>query len=82
MRNLILLSLAVALAAPAVAQVQPSWTRPQPLERVSRIPAARDIPYPGTLTIHVDATDTARAIYRVRETIPVQGPGPKDLLYH
>ncbi len=81
MRHLILISLAAALAAPAFAQAGPNWTRPQPLERISRIPAARDIPYPGTLTIHVDATDTARAIYRVRQTIPVPGAGPLVLLY-
>jgi predicted metalloprotease with PDZ domain len=79
LRNLILFSLAAALAVPAAAQVPP--TRPQPLERTSRIPPARDIPYPGTLTIHVDATDTARAIYRVRQTVPVQGAGPLVLLY-
>jgi predicted metalloprotease with PDZ domain len=76
-----LISLAAALAAPAIAQVQPNWTRPQPLERTSTIPAARDVPYPGTLTIHVDATDTARAIYRVRQTIPVPAAGRLTLLY-
>jgi predicted metalloprotease with PDZ domain len=42
---------------------------------------ARDIPYPGTLTLDVDATDTRRGIFRVRETIPVAGPGPLTLRY-
>jgi predicted metalloprotease with PDZ domain len=79
LRNIVLFSLAAALALPAAAQIAP--TRPQPIERVSRIPAARDLPYPGTLTIHVDATDTARAIYRVRQTVPVAGAGPLVLLY-
>jgi predicted metalloprotease with PDZ domain len=32
----------------------------------------RDIPYPGTLTVRVDATDLARRIFRVHETLPVQ----------
>jgi predicted metalloprotease with PDZ domain len=41
----------------------------------------RDITYPGTLSIHVDATDLARHIFLVQETIPVAGPGPLTLLY-
>jgi predicted metalloprotease with PDZ domain len=32
----------------------------------------RDVPYPGTLTVRVDATDLARRIFRVHETIPVK----------
>ncbi|MDE2079813.1 MAG: M61 family metallopeptidase [Burkholderiales bacterium] len=43
------------------------------------IPAGRAVPYPGLLTLQVDATDVARHIYRVRETIPVAGPGPMTL---
>jgi len=31
----------------------------------------RDVPYPGTLTVQVDATDLARRIFRVHQTIPV-----------
>ena len=84
MRKLVLISLAAALAVPAFgvpafAQVQMSQPQPAPIP--NRIPAARDIAYPGTLGIHVDATDTARAIFRVRQTIPVAGAGPITLLY-
>ncbi len=79
MRQLILLSLAAALAAPAFAQVAPS--EPQPIDSPSTIPAARDIAYPGMLNIDVDASDTARAIFRVKQTIPVAGAGPLTLLY-
>jgi predicted metalloprotease with PDZ domain len=32
----------------------------------------RDVPYSGTLTLNVDATDLARRIFRVHETIPVK----------
>jgi len=71
--------LVLALASPAAAQVAPS--RPQAAPLVDSIPAARDVAYPGTLRLEVDATDTARAIFRVRETIPVAGPGPLTLLY-
>lgn len=78
MRCLLLAATAIALAAPAFAQVEPS--RPQPLAVTESIPAARDIAYPGTLRLEVDATDTARGIYRVVETIPVEA-GPLTLLY-
>ena len=70
---------ATLIALPAVAQVPPS--RPQPLAVTTSVPAARDIPYPGTLRLEVDATDNRRGIYRVVETIPVAGPGPLTLLY-
>ena len=40
-----------------------------------------DTPYaPGTIAIHVDATDLSHRIFRVHETIPVQA-GPLTLLY-
>ncbi|MCE5233692.1 MAG: peptidase M61 [Mizugakiibacter sp.] len=44
------------------------------------VPAPADTPYPGTIELAVDATDTARRIFRVREQIPVQA-GPLTLLY-
>ncbi len=78
MRHSLIFPLALALAAPALAQTD---SAPQPLPRTDRIPAARDVAYPGTLTIDVDARDTARAIFRVKQTIPVAGAGPLTLLY-
>lgn len=44
------------------------------------VPAPQDVPYHGTLTIQVDASDVAHRIFRVHEVIPVQ-PGPLTLLY-
>jgi hypothetical protein len=58
------LALAVALALPARAEV----------------PAPVDQPYPGTMVLHVDATDLSQQIFRVHLTLPVQ-PGPLTLLY-
>ncbi|GAP67527.1 glycyl aminopeptidase [Mizugakiibacter sediminis] len=48
--------------------------------RSAQVPAPLDTPYAGTIAIHVDASDTAQGIFRVRETIPVQ-PGALTLLY-
>jgi len=48
-----------------------SPTGPQPLPMPPQIPPPRDIAYPGTINLAVDATDTTRGIFRVHETIPV-----------
>ncbi|MDE2621271.1 MAG: peptidase M61, partial [Sphingomonadales bacterium] len=47
-----------------------------PLETL--IPAPRDVPYPGTIALEIDATDVARGIYRVTERVPV-APGTTRL---
>lgn len=61
----------------------PAWAQspPQPLPMPPATPAAQDKAYPGALTLYVDATDTARRIFNIRETIPVQGGGRVTLLY-
>jgi predicted metalloprotease with PDZ domain len=67
------LALAVALAfAATAATAQQAHT--------DSVPPPQDTPYPGTLTLHVDANDTAQGIFRVHETIPVQA-GALTLLY-
>lgn len=66
------------LAAPSFAAAQNSAPPPTPF--VDTIPAARDVAYPGIIRLDVDATDISRAIFNVRETIPVAGPGPLTLL--
>ena len=71
-------ALALNLALPFLLAAN---SAPQPLPIVNSIAAARDVPYPGTIRLEVDATDTARAIFTVRETIPVVGPGPMTLLF-
>jgi predicted metalloprotease with PDZ domain len=45
------------------------------------IPDAKDMHFPGTMTLNVDATDTARGIFRVNQTIPVWQSGPMVLLF-
>ncbi len=49
-------------------------------------PAARTVPpigtapYPGTLTLQIDATDLDHKVFRVKESVPVKA-GPLTLLY-
>lgn len=71
---------AVALLA-LVPTLAAANSTPQPVPIIDTIPVARDVPYPGTIRLEVDATDIGRAIFKVRETIPVAGPGPLTLMF-
>jgi predicted metalloprotease with PDZ domain len=65
-------------ASAAIPQVPRS--EPQPVSAVSSIPAARDVAYPGTIDLKVDATDVRRGVFRVTETIPVPAGQDKMIL--
>jgi predicted metalloprotease with PDZ domain len=69
---------ALALVSPATAQN----SRPQPVSVADTVPEPVDAPYaPGAMTLEVDATDIDRAIFNVRQSIPVE-PGKRlTLLY-
>lgn len=56
------------------------WTTTQACAQTSQTPPPKDVDYPGTVKLEIDATDTLRRVFRVRETIPVQA-GPVTLLY-
>lgn len=78
-RTFFALLLASATPFALHAQVQPiTNSRPVavPIER--RVPDPQDIPYPGTITLEIDATDTVTGAFRVTETIPV-APGATRL---
>ena len=60
----------------AVSQAQPT-----PFPSAPPIEEPKDIPYPGMITLAVDATDLAHHIFRAHETIPVTKSGPMTLLY-
>lgn len=85
MRRILLASAALLTAAPLAARpaTQPGAQLSMPQAAVPRRPVieARDVPYPGVLTLEVDASDTRQGIFRVRETIPVAGPGILTLRY-
>ena len=77
LRNLILPALAALLAVPAAGQMSMPAA---PLSPMAENPA-RDVRYPGVMTLHVDASDTLRGIFGVRQTIPVPAPGRLTLRY-
>ena len=45
------------------------------------IPVAQDAPYPGAMTVDVDATQVGQGFFAVHQTIPVAKAGPMVLLY-
>ena len=77
LRALSVAALLLATTAPASAQN----SAPQPAPFVDAIPEARDVAYPGTMLLDIDATDTQRGIFRVRQTVPVARSGHMVLLY-
>ncbi|MDI1253965.1 peptidase M61 [Thermomonas sp.] len=48
--------------------------------RDSSVPQPQDTAYPGSIQLHVDASDTRQGIFRVQESIPVHA-GALTLLY-
>tara|TARA_R110000782_G_scaffold49622_2_gene107878 strand:+ start:10713 stop:12638 length:1926 start_codon:yes stop_codon:yes gene_type:complete len=73
--------LSTALVSPAALAQDATRSLPTAQPVIDTIPQARDIPYPGTMQIEVDASDTTQRIWRVKQTIPVSSSGPLTLLY-
>ncbi|MEP6785863.1 MAG: peptidase M61 [Sphingomonadales bacterium] len=67
----------VTAAVPAIA----ANSAPQPVPIVDTIPPAKDVAYPGTMMLKIDATDLDRNIFSVQQTIPVASAGPMTLLF-
>ena len=76
-RALAAFALSVSLMSAASAQN----SAPQPVPIVSTIPEPQDRPLPAPMILQVDATDIDRAIFQVRQTIPVEAGKPLILLY-
>ena len=74
---------ALLFASSASAQIVPpdNSQPPVPTAKTSPIPEARDVAYPGTIQLTVDASDVTRGIFRIRERVPVTGAGDLVLLY-
>ena len=70
------------LSSAAFAQlVPPQNSKPEPTPKVDTIPPSRDVVYPGTIQLTVDATDVTRAIFKVHEHVPVAAAGDFVMLY-
>jgi len=76
-RALSFAALLLATTVPAAAQN----SAPQPTPIVDTIPAPRDIDYPGTIQLDIDATNTQQGIFQVKQTIPVAKSGHMVLLF-
>ena len=75
-------ALLTSIAVPAQGQVVPPQnSRPSATPKTDTVPAARDVPFPGTIQLTVDATDVTRAIFHVHEHVPVPHSGDFVLLY-
>ncbi|HEY6816452.1 MAG TPA: peptidase M61 [Croceibacterium sp.] len=59
---------ALLLAGPVAAQTR---SAPQAVPLPAPVPAPRDVPFPGTIDLRIDASDTQRGVFRVVETVPV-----------
>jgi len=81
-RAVLAILLLSASATPALGQlVPPQNSRPSATPKTDTIPAARDVPYPGTLQLTVDASDVTRGIFRIHERVPVTGAGDLVMLH-
>src|SRR4051812_23574383 len=81
-RAALALILSSCVTGPATAQLVTALnSRPEPAAKIDTIPAARDVAYPGTIRLTVDASDVMRGIFKVHEHVPVPAPGYFVLLY-
>ncbi len=69
---------ALLLSTSALAQPAGN-SAPVAVPITKNVPDARDVAYPGTITLAIDATDITRGVFRVSEVIPVL-PGISDLI--
>jgi hypothetical protein len=67
---------AVSIAAAALLLAASAWGQPRGEPFPAATPEPRDVPYAGVITLDVDASDVTRGIFRIRERVPVAGPGP------
>ena len=72
---------ALALSASFVPIALAQNSAPQPVPIVSTIPEPQDRPLTAPMILEVDATDITRAIFNVKQRIPVEAGKPLILLY-
>ncbi|HEX7339975.1 MAG TPA: peptidase M61 [Rhodanobacteraceae bacterium] len=73
---------AAVLGVATLATAQAGTIQLNPVLHVGgNLPTPQNVAYPGTLKVHVDATDIDHRIFQVHETIPVKAGAPIYLLY-
>lgn len=80
-KALIQILLAASAASLFATAVAAQSAGPQPLPLPAVVPAPQDTPFPGVIRLDVDATDLDRHLFRVRQTVPVQGGMDLVLMY-
>ena len=73
--------LLLSTATGALAQVPPGNSAPQPVPFVNTIPEPQDIPFPGVMSLDIDATNVTQGIFVTRETLTGVAAGPMTLLF-
>ena len=71
----------VLLACSALISTAAHSGPPQPGAPTAPVAKPRDVPYPGTIALVVDASNITQDIFTVHETIPVAKGGRLTLLY-
>jgi predicted metalloprotease with PDZ domain len=74
-----LLSALLLVTAPAALAQPVPRSKPTAVSAESTVPAARDVPFPGTIDLKIDATDIARRVFRVTQMVPVPA-GQSELI--
>jgi predicted metalloprotease with PDZ domain len=72
-------SAVLLFALDSLGQAQTSFG-PEPVAMPTPIAAPADVPFPGTIALRVDLTDTVHRLAKVHETVPVEA-GEVTLLY-
>jgi len=72
-------ALLATTSAPVAWAQTPPLSAPEAVPLPPAVPDAQDVPYPGTVELTIDATDTERALYRVTQTFPVP-EGTQELI--
>lgn len=80
MRNVLIHRIVTAALCCAPMSMAAASPGPSPAPPQAQIEAPKDIPFPGEIRLSVDATDVARRIVRVRET--VSGVNPRTVLLY
>lgn len=81
MRRTAVALLLISSAMPAMAQTPPQNSKPEATAKIDTIATPKDVDYPGTIQLTVDASDVTRAIFKVHEHVPVSGAGDFVMLY-